>query len=160
MSVSSVFINIEQHNQNCLAQLQRIITQRKLELQGQYTRLLAQDLALQQWDGCFERNSLRVLEQFYTETLIDIKNLGFNASESLVNRGLSALTQQVLAVFDGFVDEFLAFVVNKHRTSCALSNFPDEHKPNNAYVNDVRHAIAELWQDFAIQVNAHFLGMS
>ncbi|MGZ5541986.1 MAG: hypothetical protein ACXWE3_09675 [Methylobacter sp.] len=36
---------------------------------------------------------------------------------------------KTLSALDGFVDDFLLFVVDKHRTSCALSNFPDEHKP-------------------------------
>ncbi|MDD4913616.1 MAG: hypothetical protein PHW13_01090 [Methylococcales bacterium] len=47
--------------------------------------------------------------------------------------------------------------MDKHRTSCALSNFPDEHKPDVAYVNEVLREIASLWQNFAVRVNTYFL---
>lgn len=157
---STANMSIEQHNTDSIAELKRTIAQQKLVLKQHYERLLAQDLSQQQWDGCFQRNIVIVLEQFYDEALAQVKSLPFDASTSAVNRGLSVLTKQVLAVFDGFVDAFLLFVVDKHRTSCALSNFPDEHKPDKTYVNEVRHAIAERWQNFAIQVNAHFLGAS
>jgi hypothetical protein len=63
----------------------------------------------------------------------------------------------VLRAFDNFVDEFLLLVVDKHRTSCALSNFLGEHKPDKTYVNEVRHDIAGLWQNFAIHVNSFLL---
>jgi hypothetical protein len=150
-------MNIEQNNMNSITELNQFIAQQKPLLKKHYERLLVQDLTQRQWDGCFQRNVLIVVQQFYEEALTQIKTLSFDASASLVNRGLSDLTKQVLQVFDGFVDEFLLFVVDKHRTSCALSNFPDEHKPDKIYVNEVRHEIAVLWQNFAIEINGHFL---
>ena len=126
-------------------------------LKKQYEQLLAQDLSRQQWDGCFQRNVLTVLEQFYDEALSRLQTLPFDSKESPVNRGLSDLSKQALTAFDGFVDEFLLFVVDKHRTSCALSNFPGEHKPDKTCVNVVLREIAGLWQNFALNVNAHFL---
>jgi hypothetical protein len=150
-------MNIEQNNIESIAKLSQFIAQQKPLLKTQYERLLVQDLTQRQWDGCFQRNVLIVVQQFYEDVLTQIKTLSFDSSTSPVNRGLSELTKQVLQVFDGFVDEFLLFVVDKHRTSCALSNFPDEHKPDKSYVNAVRQAIAALWQDFAIEVNGHFL---
>jgi monoamine oxidase len=83
--------------------------------------------------------------------------LPFDSAASPVNQGLSDLTKQALAAFDEFVDEFLLFVVDKHRTSCALSNFPGEHKPDKTYVNEVMREIAGLWQNFALDVNTYFL---
>jgi monoamine oxidase len=83
--------------------------------------------------------------------------LPFDSKESPVNRGLSDLSKEALTAFDGFVDEFLLFVVDKHRTSCALSNFPGEHKPDKTYVNEVMREIAVLWQNFALNVNTSFL---
>ncbi len=150
-------MNIEQNNIESIAELSQFIAQQKPLLKKHYERLLVQDLTQRQWDGCFQRNVLIVIQQFYEDSLAQIKTLSFDANASPVNRGLSDLTKQVLQVFEGFVDEFLLFVVDKHRTSCALSNFPDEHKPDKNYVNEVRRAIAALWQDFAIDVNGHFL---
>ena len=97
------------------------------------------------------------MEQVYDEALAYLKTLPFDSTASRVNQGLSDLSKQALTAFDGFVDEFLLFVVNKHRTSCALSNFPGEHKPDKAYINEVMREIAGLWQSFALNVNTYFL---
>lgn len=147
----------ERNNTGSIVQFNRYIAERKPLLKTSYLQLLAQDLSQQQWNGCFQRNVLIVVERFYDEALAYAETLPFDSSASSVNHGLADLTKQALQAFDGFVDEFLLFVVDKHRTSCALSNFPDEHKPDKAYVNEVRHGIAELWQNFAININDHFL---
>lgn len=145
------------NNADSIAQFHRHIAEQKPLLKNRYGQSLAQDLSRQQWDGCFERNVLAVLGQFYDEALVYLKTLPFDSTASQVNRGLSDLTKQILAAFDGFVDEFLLFVVDRHRTSCALSNFPDEHKPDKAYVNAVKQGIAGLWQNFALAANAYAL---
>ncbi|HEY5140217.1 MAG TPA: amine oxidase [Methylococcales bacterium] len=147
----------DQKNADSIAQFCRYIAGQKPVLKKQYEQLLAQDLSRQQWDGCFQRNVLTVLEQFYDEALSRLQTLPFDSKESPVNRGLSDLSKQALTALNGFVDEFLLFVVDKHRTSCALSNFPGEHKPDKTYVNEVMREIAGLWQNFALNVNAHFL---
>jgi monoamine oxidase len=147
----------EQNNADSITKLCRYIAERKPVLKKQYEHLLAQDLSKQQWDGCFQRNVLAVLEQVYDEALTFVKTLPFDSAGSSVNQGLSDLTKLTLAAFDGFVDDFLLFVVDKHRTSCALSNFPDEHKPDKTYVNEVKREIAGLWQNFALNVNAYFM---
>ena len=147
-------------NAAALAEFSRYIAQTKITMKNRYQQSLAADLARQQWQDCFQRNVLLVLEQTYGQTLDYLHNLDFDGNAAPVNRGFSALTGQVLAIFDGFVDEFLAFVVDKHRTSCALSNFPDEHKPDKTYVNSVKRDIAGLWQNFALQVNSYLLESS
>ncbi|MGZ4955187.1 MAG: amine oxidase [Methylobacter sp.] len=147
----------ERNNADSISQFCRYIAEQKPVSKKQYEQLLAQDLSRQQWDGCFQRNVLAVLEQTYDEALAFVQTLPFDSAASPVNKGLSDLTKQALGAFDGFVDDFLLFVVDKHRTSCALSNFPDEHKPDKTYVNEVMREIAGLWQNFALTVNTHFL---
>lgn len=145
-----------QHNIDQLAEFARYIAERKSSLKRQYEKRLTDDLSRQQSQGCFQRNVLAVLETFYDDALRQLQSLPFDASPCL-NNGMSDLTRQVLAAFHGIADEFLAFVVDKHRTSCALSNFPEEHKPDKVYVNNVQHDVAELWKNFALNANAHFL---
>ena len=147
----------EQLNAASLAQFSRAVAGYKVSMQRLYQQKLATDLSQQQWHECFQRNVLFVLEHVYDQALAELINLAFDSSLYHVNRGFSQLTQQVLAIFDGFTDEFLLFVVDKHRTSCALSNFPDEHKPDKTYVNQVKREIAVLWQNFALNVNAYLL---
>jgi monoamine oxidase len=151
-------MTIDAKNNEIIAQLKLQVCEQKSVLKKHYEQLLAQDLSQQQWEGCFQRNVLIVLQQFYDDELVHLKTLPFDASTSRVNQGLSELTKQVLYVFDGFIDEFLLVVVEKHRTSCALSNFLSEHKPEKAYVQAVRRDIAELWSNFATQINAHLMG--
>lgn len=144
-------------NDESINKFGRYIAQQKSELKTGYQQLLAEDLSRQQWDGCFQRNVLKLLEQAYSQALAQLRTLPFDIASVADERGVSALTKPTLAVFDGYIDEFLLMVVDKHRTSCALSNFPDEHKPDKTYVNEVRRDIAGLWQNFALDVNAHFL---
>ena len=140
-----------------LDEFNRYINERKPALKQQYKKLLAHDLSRQQWQGCFQRNVLAVLEQFYDDALRRLESLPFDTSECAVENGMSELTRQVLVAFQGFVDEFLLFAVDEHRTSCALSNFPDEHKPDKAYVDALKGEIAGLWRNFALNTNAYFL---
>lgn len=144
-------------NTDSLNQFQRYLAERKPLMREHYHQLLAQDLSRQLWEGCFQRTVLAVLTQTYQAALIHLENLPFNSSQLPVNQGKSDLTRRLLASFDGFVDEFLSFAVDKHRTSCALSNFPDEHKPSDDYVHAVKREVAELWRHFAIDANRYFL---
>lgn len=148
------------HNQQNAEQLQQLahfVVDRKALLKQQYEKHLSADLSRQQWQGCFQRNVLAVLEAFYDDVLRQLQSLPFKIEQYPVENGMSALTRQILATFDGFIDEFLLFVVDRHRTSCALSNFPDEHKPDRDYVNEVKRDIAGLWKQFALNANAYFL---
>jgi len=138
-------------------ELNGFISDTKPALKHQYAKRLADDLSRQQWQGCFQRNVLLVLEEFYANALCHLQSIPLNANQQKIHNGMSDLTLQALAAFQGFIDEFLLFVVDKHRISCALSNFPDEHKPDKEYVNAVKRDIAQLWQQFALNVNNHFL---
>ena len=150
-------INNEQINAESVTSFRRFLNDYKPLMKKQYEQLLAEDLARQRWDGCFQRNILSVLEQTYDAALKQLLILPFDSRYSPQEKGQLALSKQVLACFNGFSSEFVGFVVEKHRTSCALSNFPDEHKPDTAYVNEVMREIAHLWQGFALRVNTCFL---
>jgi monoamine oxidase len=76
-------------NADSIAQFCRYITEQKPVLKKHYEQLLAQDLSRQQWDGCFQRNVLSVLEQVYDEALAYLKTLPFDSTASRVNQGLS-----------------------------------------------------------------------
>jgi monoamine oxidase len=150
-------MNNQTLNAHSIGEFGRFIIEQKATMKKQYDQLLAHDLSHQQWDGCFQRNVLIVLEKTYQDALTQLKTLPFDQAGNTVNQGLADLTKSVLAVFDGFIDEFLLIVVDKHRTSCALSNFPDEHKPDQVYLSAVRSDIALLWRNFALDINAYFL---
>ncbi len=146
-----------QQNSDNIQQFKQYVAEQKPVLKKHYERLLAQDLSQQNWDGCFQRNLVAVVAQAYQQALAYAHTLAFDASTAPIERGMSQLTQQALSAFDGYVDEFVLFVVDKHRTSCALSNFPDEHKPDKIYLDAVRREIVGHWQQFALELNDYFL---
>lgn len=129
-------------------------------LKQQYRQRLAEDLSRQQWHECFQRNVLAVLANFYNDAEQQLRSLRFDTGPYRIENGMSKLTRTALTCFQGYSDEFLLFAVEQHRTSCALSNFPDEHKPDQDYINHVKREIAKLWQAFALHTNAYFLELS
>jgi len=44
-----------------------------------------------------------------------------------------------------------------NKTSCALSNFPFEHKPSGEYLHTIRRDLAAAWQSFAVAANERLL---
>lgn len=150
-------MSVEQRNDVSLAQFRDYLNQRKSAMKSTYLQRLSADLSRQQWDGCFQRNVVGVLAETYLAALAYLKSLPFSGGAVDADRGMSPLTRRLIPAFDGLVDEFLSFAVDKHRTSCALSNFPDEHKPSDDYVDAVKREIAEKWRDFAISANEFFL---
>jgi monoamine oxidase len=85
-----------------------------------------------------------------SELPLDMKNVS-------VQRGCSDLTPTVQSAFHGFIDRLLADVTNFNRTSCALSNFPDEHHIPKAYEQALLRDIAAAWREFSVSANGILL---
>jgi monoamine oxidase len=112
-------------------------------------------LSRQQDAQLTQRAVLGALESVYQEALGLLGSLRLPAAGQPLQQGRHALTPQVLAPFKGLADELLAEVVRYNATSCALSNFPFEHKPSAEYVHVIRRDLAAAWQDFALAANDH-----
>lgn len=150
-------MSADQCNDVSMVQFRDYLNQRKSGMKTTYQERLARNLSRQQWNGCFQNNVVDVLAETYLDALAYLQSLPFSGGAADVDRGMSSLTRRLIPVFDGFVDEFLLFAVDKHRTSCALSNFPDEHKPSDDYVDAVKREVAEKWRDFALSANDFLL---
>lgn len=70
-----------------------------------------------------------------------------------VQRGRSDLTPSVLTPFEGFNRALLDAAVDFNRTSCAISNFGDEHDPSEAYLATISCDLAAAWREFALNTN-------
>ncbi|MBC7208843.1 MAG: hypothetical protein H5U27_20390, partial [Methyloversatilis sp.] len=92
-------------------------------------------------------------DDVYAEALRRIEALDFDLSEVAIERGRCALTPSLLAPFSGFSDGLVGDALQHNRTSCALSNFPDEHAPSPDYVARIRVDLALAWRAFAQSLN-------
>ena len=98
---------------------------------------------------------LATAEQTYTRALEQLAALevGWGVNHAAASTGRSELTQQVLAPFSGFskclVNDALAF----NASSCALSNFDTEHRPDADYLQAITVDLAAAWREFAWATN-------
>jgi monoamine oxidase len=140
-------------NQDSLARFSLwVSTQRSNALQ-RYRLQLNQGLATQNKDQLTQRALLGSVEQIYSEALRELDALPFDVSAIAIERGRSALTPDVLDPFDGFINALIEEAVQFNRTSCANSNFPGEHKPDQEYVQTIRRDLAAAWREFAFSAN-------
>lgn len=115
----------------------------------QYDRAVNRDLSRQQSQGLFKRNIAAVLQQVYQDALELLRQVDFGSE----GKGNDAdLIKPVLQAFDNLIDELVQYALQKHRSSCALSNFPDEHNPSLDYIAEVTHAIQAERSKFVVQV--------
>jgi monoamine oxidase len=118
-----------------------------------YRRRLNERLARQDLDQLTQRSVLGALEALYAEALDRLRELPCAIAPGPVERGRHALTPRLLQPFVGLADELLAEAIRFNGGSCALSNFPYEHRPDPAYVQTIRRDLAAAWKAFALDLN-------
>jgi monoamine oxidase len=72
-------------------------------------------------------------------------------------QGRHALTTTLLAAFEGWNKGLLDAALKHNATSCALSNFPDEHQPDADMLRAITLDLAAAWREFALELNARLL---
>ena len=112
------FIVAENSTTTSLASFEQYVTELRRTMKRQYDRNVNKDLSQQKWQGLFKRNITLLLKQAYEDSLRQLQNITIDSENSYV---------QALKPFEGIIEELMQYAVQKHRTSCALSNFPDEH---------------------------------
>lgn len=124
-----------------------VATERALAI-PRYRQHLHQMLSRQDRDRVTQRAVLAAIEQTYTRALEQLARLDV-AVPPVAMSEQDGLTPRVLKAFSGFsktlVDEALAF----NATSCALSNFADEHHPDGDYLRAITADLAAAWMEFA-----------
>ncbi len=118
-----------------------------------YRQRLNFALAKQQREQLTQRAMLGAMEQVFHQAVAKLEELPFDVRDVAIERGCSALTPQVQAAFKGFIQELLDAAVHFNRTSCALSNFPDEHRLSKDYTQAILLDIAAAWREFSIAAN-------
>ncbi len=118
-----------------------------------YFHRLNRSLAAQQREQLTQRAILESVEEVYGEALAMLESLNFDVCGVAVERGRSALTPGVQKPFREFMQSLLDDVIAFNRTSCALSNFPDEHQPSKEYLQTILRDLAAAWQEFSLSAN-------
>lgn len=107
-----------------------------------YDRSINKDLSNQQWQGMFGRNVNNALHYFFTEAKLLIQQSSFSEND----------LDEILVPFTGIVDDIFEYALQNNRTSCAISNFPEEHNPSKNYMTETLLQAENNWEQFYQQV--------
>lgn len=125
--------------------------------QHHLVRMLSGTAAGADAQGGLSARALRAsAEQCYGEALAGLDALlpVLVAEAGAPVQGRHPLTPPLLSAFSGWsqslVDEALGF----NARSCALSNLPHEHQPDDEDRRAIARALAAAWQAFALELNA------
>jgi monoamine oxidase len=131
---------------------QWVAAQQDLAFDG-YRHRLNRSLAAQQRDQLTQRAILESMEELFDNALAMLDGLPFEISMGAVERGRSPLTPGVQQPFGSLMQSIMDDVVAFNRTSCALSNFPDEHHLSKEYLQVILRDIAAAWLEFSLSAN-------
>jgi monoamine oxidase len=118
-----------------------------------YRHRLNRSLAAQQREQLTQQAILGSVEEVFGKALDILNALAFDMSGVAVERGRSGLMPDVQKPFRDFMQSLLDDVIAFNRTSCGLSNFPDEHHLSKDYVQTILRDIASAWQEFSLSAN-------
>jgi len=118
-----------------------------------YRHRLNRSLAAQQREQLTQRAILESMEEVFDNALAMLDGLDFDVDVVTVERGRSSLTPAVQQPFGDLMQSVLDDVVAFNRTSCALSNFPDEHHLSREYTQVIMRDIAAAWLEFSLAAN-------
>jgi len=119
-----------------------------------YERRITQRLASQQRGQLTQLALLETLEAVFAAALDQLAGYGFETGDVPVEQGRSALTPLVQAPFRGLLAGLIEDVMRFNAGSCALSNFPGEHRPSKEYTEVILRDIAAAWVEFSQAANA------
>ncbi|MCJ2186277.1 flavin monoamine oxidase family protein [Novosphingobium beihaiensis] len=123
-----------------------------------YRATLSRSLMRQEREQLTQRALLAAAEEVFAKALTALGGLTFDGTGASVIEGRSSLLPAVQAPFKPFLDGLLGEVLEFNAASCALSNFPDEHKPPRDYVNAMLRDVAAAWVEFSQDANLLLLG--
>jgi monoamine oxidase len=118
-----------------------------------YRHRLNRSLAAQHREQLTQRAVLESMEEVFDNALAVLDSLDFDVGVATVERGRSSLTPAVQKPFGELMQSVLDDVIAFNRTSCALSNFPDEHHLSKEYTQVIMRDIAAAWLEFSLAAN-------
>ncbi len=144
-------------NDACIVRFGKSVRALREGALSRYRQNLQRRLAAQASEHLTRNALIDTVDAVYSEALARIDGLPFDASLAGVHRGRSDLTPSVLEPFDGFLGSLIEEVRAFNMSSCAISNFPDEHELADDYLKTIKGDLASAWRRFAIGVNESLL---
>jgi len=144
-------------NEASLARFSAWVDARSDEVFENYRRRLNRALASQERDNLTQIAVLGAVEEVFAQALRLLETLHFDMNGIAVERGRASLTPRIQKPFGELLQAIMDDVVAFNQTSCALSNFPDEHKLSKDYMRVIMQDIAAAWREFSLSANALLL---
>ena len=140
-------------NQRSLERFSAWVKSRQAPTFASYRQRLNYALSHGQKEQLTQRAMLGAMEAVFVDALNLIEELPFNHEGVAVERGRSDLTPKIQVAFEGFIQELLDMIVAFNQTSCALSNFPEEHRLAKDYVSTTLRDVGAAWREFSLAAN-------
>lgn len=147
-------------NEASLARFSEWVAAQSDALFDDYRRRLNRALAVQQRESLTQLAVLGAMEELFQRALRMVDDLPFDMSVVAVERGRTALTPEIQTPFGDLMQTLIDDVIAFNQTSCALSNFPREHRLSKDYVQAILRDIAAAWQEFSLSANRLLLEKS
>jgi monoamine oxidase len=144
-------------NEASLARFAAWVDTRSDEVFEDYRRRLNRALASQDRDNLTQVAMLGSMEELFQQALGLLAKLPFEMGDVAIERGRAELTPRIQKPFGDLLQSFMDDVVAFNQTSCALSNFPGEHKLSQDYIRVIMQDIAAAWREFSLAANGLLL---
>jgi monoamine oxidase len=132
--------------------------QRLRALAGErYRQQLVRLLSTQQHQQLTQRALLAAADQTYSEALTLLDGFAPWSGPAHTDQGRHALTPPLLKAFDGWNKALLDEALAHNGTSCALSSFPQDHRPDAELLRAITRDLAAAWREFALELNARLV---
>ncbi len=124
-----------------------------------YRQHLTRLLSTHQVELLTQRALLATADQLYSESLARLDDLliDLDVTGSEITNNRHALTAALLAPFEGWNKGLLDAALEHNASSCALSNFPTEHRPDADTLRAITLDLAAAWREFALELNTRLL---
>jgi monoamine oxidase len=129
------------------------LSNQRSQVLARYRSHLNRNMSMQLKEQLTQRAVLDTVTQIYSDALEKLNTLVLNTRDVPVDKGRSALTPLVLAHFNGINRDLVETAWEFNRSSCAISNFPDENEPAEEYKEAIQLDLLVAWREFALSVN-------
>ena len=109
------------------------------------------------WTSTHGGALLAAADQTYSEALTLLDGFAPWSGPAHTDQGRHALTPPLLKAFDGWNKALLDEALAHNGTSCALSSFPQDHRPDAELLRAITRDLAAAWREFALELNARLV---